>query len=291
MRLEPQPMVWLPVLHRVAAAETAKHQAKCNICKDCPIVGFRYRSLKHFNYDVCQACFFSGRTAKGYKLSSPMVEYCTPTTSGEDVRDFTKVLKNKFRSKKYFAKHPRLGYLPVQNILGGGESAETPVTLISMCPEQYELSQWRAPVRDDTHSRIERYASRLAEMESSTSSLLTDSSSVSESMDDKLSIQTLGGKSPPTHPCSHTPQVKPCQSQSSTHILEVESSQSQCPTCTLEMEPTHIMEAEPNSFQSPTHIQQEEHRSDFLNEHSQSGPPRPQPGRPRLIPHQVMSML
>lgn len=38
------------------------------------------------------------------------------TTSGEDVRDFTKVLKNKFRSKKYFNKHPRLGYLPVQTI-------------------------------------------------------------------------------------------------------------------------------------------------------------------------------
>ncbi|TRY90209.1 hypothetical protein DNTS_026927 [Danionella cerebrum] len=78
MRLEPQSMVWLPVLHRVASAETAKHQAKCNICKEFPIVGFRYRSLKHFNYDVCQSCFFSGRTAKGHKLNYPMVEYCTP---------------------------------------------------------------------------------------------------------------------------------------------------------------------------------------------------------------------
>lgn len=38
----------------------------------------RYRSLKHFNYDVCQSCFFSGRTAKGHKLNYPMVEYCTP---------------------------------------------------------------------------------------------------------------------------------------------------------------------------------------------------------------------
>lgn len=43
----------------------------------------------------------------------------TQTTSGEDMRDFTKVLKNKFRSKKYFAKHPRLGYLPVQTVLEG----------------------------------------------------------------------------------------------------------------------------------------------------------------------------
>lgn len=41
LQKEPQSMVWLPVLHRLAAAESAKHQAKCNICKEYPIVGFR----------------------------------------------------------------------------------------------------------------------------------------------------------------------------------------------------------------------------------------------------------
>ncbi|XP_018585755.1 dystrophin isoform X2 [Scleropages formosus] len=206
MRLEPQSMVWLPVLHRVAAAETAKHQAKCNICKECPIVGFRYRSLKHFNYDVCQSCFFSGRTAKGHKLNYPMVEYCTPTTSGEDMRDFTKVLKNKFRSKKYFAKHPRLGYLPVQTVLEG-DNMETSVTLISMSPEQYELLQSPRLSHDDTHSRIEQFASRLAQMESSNGSLPTASSSATESMDDEHALilqycQTLGGESPLDQPQS-----------------------------------------------------------------------------------------
>nr|XP_020444880.1 utrophin isoform X3 [Monopterus albus]XP_020444884.1 utrophin isoform X3 [Monopterus albus] len=213
MRLEPQSMVWLPVLHRVAAAETAKHQAKCNICKECPIVGFRYRSLKHFNYDVCQSCFFSGRTAKGHKLNYPMVEYCTPTTSGEDMRDFTKVLKNKFRSKKYFAKHPRLGYLPVQTVLEG-DNMETPITLISMCPEQYELSQTPQLSHDDTHSRIEQYASRLAQMEHSNGSLPTDSSSATGSMDDEHALilqycQALGGEG---SPCS--------QPQSPAQILQ-----------------------------------------------------------------------
>uniref|UniRef100_A0A671MVH8 Utrophin-like n=1 Tax=Sinocyclocheilus anshuiensis TaxID=1608454 RepID=A0A671MVH8_9TELE len=157
MRLEPQSMVWLPVLHRVAAAETAKHQAKCNICKEFPIVGFRYRSLKHFNYDVCQSCFFSGRTAKGHKLNYPVVEYCTPTTSGEDMRDFTKVLKNKFRSKKYFAKHPRLGYLPVQTVLEG-DNMET--VLLFMCVFVFRLSPSPQLSHDDTHSRIGQYASR-----------------------------------------------------------------------------------------------------------------------------------
>uniref|UniRef100_A0A8C1YY14 Utrophin n=1 Tax=Cyprinus carpio TaxID=7962 RepID=A0A8C1YY14_CYPCA len=157
MRLEPQSMVWLPVLHRVAAAEAAKHQAKCNICKEFPIVGFRYRSLKHFNYDVCQSCFFSGRTAKGHKLNYPMVEYCTPTTSGEDMRDFTKVLKNKFRSKKYFAKHPRLGYLPVQTVLEG-DNMET--VLLFMCVFVFRLSPSPQLSHDDTHSRIGQYANR-----------------------------------------------------------------------------------------------------------------------------------
>ncbi|XP_072186986.1 utrophin isoform X1 [Excalfactoria chinensis] len=206
MHLEPQSMVWLPVLHRVAAAETAKHQAKCNICKECPIVGFRYRSLKHFNYDVCQSCFFSGRTAKGHKLHYPMVEYCIPTTSGEDVRDFTKVLKNKFRSKKYFAKHPRLGYLPVQTVLEG-DNLETPITLISMWPEQYDPSQSPQLFHDDTHSRIEQYATRLAQMERTNGSFLTDSSSTTGSVEDEHALiqqycQTLGGESPMSQPQS-----------------------------------------------------------------------------------------
>lgn len=59
MRLEPQSMVWLPVLHRVAAAETAKHQAKCNICKECPIIGFRYLEPPkwHFFLSLCLSRF------------------------------------------------------------------------------------------------------------------------------------------------------------------------------------------------------------------------------------------
>uniref|UniRef100_A0ACB8GBH6 Uncharacterized protein n=1 Tax=Sphaerodactylus townsendi TaxID=933632 RepID=A0ACB8GBH6_9SAUR len=104
------------------------------------------------------------------------------TTSGEDVRDFTKVLKNKFRSKKYFAKHPRLGYLPVQTVLEG-DNLETPITLISMWPEQYDSpSQSPQLYHDDTHSRIEQYASRLAQMERSNGSFLTDGSSTTGSV-------------------------------------------------------------------------------------------------------------
>nr|XP_046152505.1 dystrophin-related protein 2 [Oncorhynchus gorbuscha] len=170
MSLEPQSVVWLAVLQRVAVAESAKHQAKCYICKQCPIKGFRYRSLKQFNVDICQTCFLTGNTAKGKKLHYPIMEYYTPTTSGEKMRDFAKTLKNKFRSKQYFSKHPQRGYLPVQSVLEA-ENSETP------------CSSPKLP-HADTHSRIEHFASRLAEMENQNCSFFTDSLSPDESLDE-----------------------------------------------------------------------------------------------------------
>ncbi|KAM9539623.1 dystrophin-related protein 2-like isoform 12-T18 [Salvelinus alpinus] len=161
MSLEPQSIVWLPVLQRVVQAENAQHQAKCSICKQCPIKGFRYRSLKQFNVDICQSCFLSGRTTKAKALIYPIMEYYTPTTSGERMRDFAKTLKNKFRSKQYFSKHPQRGYLPVQSVLRSG-SEETP------------SSSPRLP-HSDTHSRIEHYACRLADMEDQNCSFFNES--------------------------------------------------------------------------------------------------------------------
>ncbi len=116
LKLEPQSIVWLPVLHRLAAAETARHDTKCSICKEYPIVGFRYRSLKHFNFDVCQNCFFSGRKIKGFKFDHPLLEYYTPTSSSDDIKDFFKIFRNKFRSRRA-RRSSKLGYLPVQSVL------------------------------------------------------------------------------------------------------------------------------------------------------------------------------
>ncbi len=77
VKLEPQSLVWLPVMHRLAASEAAKHEARCNICKIYPILGFRYRSLKYFNCDICQNCFFSGKQTKFFKMDDPLQEYYT----------------------------------------------------------------------------------------------------------------------------------------------------------------------------------------------------------------------
>ncbi|XP_055693448.1 dystrophin, isoforms A/C/F/G/H isoform X5 [Lutzomyia longipalpis] len=185
---EPQSLVWLPVLHRLAAAEGAKHQAKCNICREYPIMGFRYRCLKCFNFDMCQKCFFLGKTAKNHKLSHPMQEYCTTTTSTEDVRDFTRALRNKFKSRKYFKKHPRVGYLPVQSVLEG-DALESPA------PSPQHTSH---TLQNDMHSRLEMYASRLAQVEYGTRSNSTPDSDDEHQLIAQYcqSLPTNGPKSP-----------------------------------------------------------------------------------------------
>ncbi|XP_066509833.1 dystrophin-related protein 2-like [Hoplias malabaricus] len=119
--LEPQSVVWLPVLQRVSQSECTLHHVRCSICRRSPIRGFRYRSLKQFNVDICQSCFLSGRAWRGKALYYPIIEYYTKSTSGEKVRAFAETLKNKFRSKQYFSRHPQRGYLPVQSTVGNRE--------------------------------------------------------------------------------------------------------------------------------------------------------------------------
>ncbi|KAG9471248.1 hypothetical protein GDO78_015364, partial [Eleutherodactylus coqui] len=188
--LEPQSLVWLPVLHRVTIAETVKHQTKCSICKQCPIKGFRYRSLKQFGVDICQSCFLTGQAGKGNKLHYPIMEYYTPTTSGEKMRDFATTLKNKFRTRHYFSRHPQRGYLPVQSVLEV-EVTDTPVSS-PMLPHA------------DTHSRIEHFASRLAEMENQNCSFFTDSLSPDDSLEEDQYLLRHSSPITDRDPCTTT---------------------------------------------------------------------------------------
>lgn len=117
MIAEPQTIVWLPTLHRLAVSETVKHETKCNVCKMYPIVGFRYRCLKCFNFDLCQSCFWSGRVSKQHKIGHPTQEYCLVSTQKEDIKDFAKVMRNKVskKNKKKIPEHPSKGrFIPIE---------------------------------------------------------------------------------------------------------------------------------------------------------------------------------
>lgn len=145
---EPQTLVWLPTFHRTAASESVKHESKCNICKSCPIVGFRYKCLLCFNFDMCQNCFFTGRTRKNHKLKHPIQEYCIKTSSKEDTKAFFKTMRNKV-SKKHRQK-AKQKYLPL------------------MSENQYCQNNWSVraePPIPDVHRNLTENAQRLADLE------------------------------------------------------------------------------------------------------------------------------
>uniref|UniRef100_A0A1I8BIJ1 Uncharacterized protein n=1 Tax=Meloidogyne hapla TaxID=6305 RepID=A0A1I8BIJ1_MELHA len=72
-----------------------------------------------------------------------MQEYCTPTSTGDDVRDFTAVIKNKVRQGK-----GRIGYLPVEQINEG-----PPLECAEQTPQNSET--------ESIHQRMHLIASRL----------------------------------------------------------------------------------------------------------------------------------
>ena len=105
------------------------------------------------------------------------------------MRDFTRALRNKFKSRKYFKKHPRVGYLPVQSVLEG-DALESPA------PSPQHTTH---TLQHDMHSRLEMYASRLAQVECGTRSNSTPESDDEHHMLNQYS-QSLPSSNGPKSP-------------------------------------------------------------------------------------------
>ena len=213
LQKEPQSMVWLPVLHRLSAAETATHNTKCKVCKIFPIVGFRYHCLKCFNFDLCHNCFFIGRTAKGHKADHPMQEYCTSTGRTANIKILGQAIRNSFRTKKYFKKkQEKLGYLPVGSLTDGHEFSPTISPNISVISRSEVQSQSQSnntvfPKTQDEHNLIAEYCQMLnerkndddvelniKELESERKALLAEYQDLSQQVQNKGGQSKIGGE-------------------------------------------------------------------------------------------------
>ncbi|XP_059708324.1 dystrotelin [Haemorhous mexicanus] len=94
LRSEPAVLLWLPTCYRLSATEMVSHQAGCRVCKVFPITGIRYRCLKCLNFDLCQACFFTGHLCKPHKRSHPVVEHCVQMSAKANAKHFLRSVRS-----------------------------------------------------------------------------------------------------------------------------------------------------------------------------------------------------
>lgn len=64
------------------------HRVKCSACKRPSFSGFRYKCQQCYNqsYQLCQDCFWRGRTSDQHVSTHEMKEYTYFTTPNKDLR-------------------------------------------------------------------------------------------------------------------------------------------------------------------------------------------------------------
>ncbi|MFH4977741.1 hypothetical protein AB6A40_004450 [Gnathostoma spinigerum] len=71
----PPCLMWLPLLHRMASVEHVYHPVVCDACQTRNFTGFRYKCQRCANYQLCQQCFWRGRTSATHTNEHEMKEY------------------------------------------------------------------------------------------------------------------------------------------------------------------------------------------------------------------------
>uniref|UniRef100_A0AAF5DFZ2 Dystrobrevin n=1 Tax=Strongyloides stercoralis TaxID=6248 RepID=A0AAF5DFZ2_STRER len=71
----PPCLMWLPLLHRMASVEHVYHPVVCDSCQIRSFTGFRYKCQRCSNYQLCQNCFWRGRTSQNHSNEHEMKEY------------------------------------------------------------------------------------------------------------------------------------------------------------------------------------------------------------------------
>ncbi|CAF1214457.1 unnamed protein product [Adineta steineri] len=84
----PNCLQWLIVFHRLISVENVIHRVKCSACQRPSFSGFRYKCQQCHNrtYQLCQDCFWRGRTSNQHLSTHEMKEYTYFTSPNKDFR-------------------------------------------------------------------------------------------------------------------------------------------------------------------------------------------------------------
>ncbi|UJR20870.1 hypothetical protein I4U23_023979 [Adineta vaga] len=84
----PSCLQWLIIFHRLISVENVIHRVKCSVCQRPSFSGFRYKCQEchHRNYQLCQDCFWRGRTSEQHLSTHEMKEYTYFISPNKDFR-------------------------------------------------------------------------------------------------------------------------------------------------------------------------------------------------------------
>ncbi|CAF2999344.1 unnamed protein product [Rotaria sp. Silwood2] len=79
---------WLVIFHRLISVENVIHRVKCSACQRPSFSGFRYKCQECHNrtYQLCQDCFWRGRTSGQHLSTHEMKEYTYFISPNKDIR-------------------------------------------------------------------------------------------------------------------------------------------------------------------------------------------------------------
>uniref|UniRef100_A0A0A9XY21 Dystrobrevin n=2 Tax=Lygus hesperus TaxID=30085 RepID=A0A0A9XY21_LYGHE len=165
----PPVLVWLPLLHRLASVENVVHGLQCDCCMKSDFTGFRYRCAKCHSYNLCQECFWLGRSSGNHSPDHEVREYASYSPSkqiGHSLRKSFRCIPDKQRNT--LPRYPDCSTKSSVNL----SHIVPPSPLPSHNGLQYRdgsLDMSRSPGKmqtlkiDDEHKLIARYAARLAQ--------------------------------------------------------------------------------------------------------------------------------
>uniref|UniRef100_A0A915NB54 ZZ-type domain-containing protein n=1 Tax=Meloidogyne javanica TaxID=6303 RepID=A0A915NB54_MELJA len=151
----PPCLMWLPLLHRMAAVENVYHPVVCDSCQVRSFNGFRYKCQRCINYQLCQSCFWRGRKSPTKQLAHTIQKctlQCIPTTNQKTHVDYPPRPQRALDLANVVPSTPISGFTRRQ--------APEPIAewTSKFLPGQYG----RASAMDDEHKLIARYAAKLA---------------------------------------------------------------------------------------------------------------------------------
>lgn len=93
----PNILSWFVIMHKMAQVEFVIHPTICNICSTSNFTGFRYKCVKCYNFNLCQNCFWTGRSSGSH--NSEMHSCKEYVNYKSTAKQLSNSLKRSFRLK------------------------------------------------------------------------------------------------------------------------------------------------------------------------------------------------